>query len=149
MNTAFPDNEELLNAWLRVSTAIRNDKIVPSLTYNESVVCHLLLRDRNDGGCGLTATDLCRETQIKKSQMNRILNALESRELIIRKVSEADRRRVLITMNRGKSSEFDAQHQTILKIVGGIAAELGPKRSREVVKALDDLADAARKVIME
>lgn len=149
MAAEFLDHEELLNAWLKVSTAIRNDKLVPSLTYNESVVCHLLLRNYVDGGNGLTATDLCRETQIQKSQMNRILNALESRDLILRERSESDRRRVLITMNRDKSDAFDAQHKAILKIVGAVASQLGPERSKEIVGALEDLAEAARKVIVE
>lgn len=143
------DNERLLNAWLAVSTSIRNDKLVPSLTYNESIVCHLLLKDHKEGGSGVTATDLCRETQIQKSQMNRILTALESRGLILRKRSDIDRRRVVITINKDKTAEFDAQHTAIIDIVGAVASQLGPDRAKEVVSALEHLADAARKVVVD
>lgn len=143
------DYEDLLNAWLKVSTSIRNDKIVPSLTYNESVVCHLLHRNHEQGGEGLTATDLCRFTQIQKSQMNRILTALEERELITRTRSEKDRRRVVVAMNHEKRAAFDLQHKKIIEIVGAIADDLGAGRAQEITAALEDLAEAARRVIVD
>ena len=69
-------NENLLNAWLRLSTSINNPRIVSEMTYNESLVCNILY---NHSESEITATDLCNATKMLKSQMNRTLNQLEKK----------------------------------------------------------------------
>ena len=39
-----PLNEELLSAWLRLSSAIDNQRLVKGLSFNEALVCNLLAR---------------------------------------------------------------------------------------------------------
>ena len=48
--------EELLDGWLQMSTVICNERLVSAMTYNESMVCGVLYRNRQK--C-VTATDLC------------------------------------------------------------------------------------------
>ena len=86
-------SEELLTAWLRLTSAIDNQRLVYGLSFNEAVVCSLLERESRRGGF-LTASTLCARTGILKSQMNAILRSLESRGVISRQQSlrqEADR----------------------------------------------------------
>lgn len=140
-------DEELLEAWIRVSTAIRNDKIVSELTYNESIVCNFILSSLRMNGCGLTATQLCQETQIQKSQMNRILNALEKKDLIRRERSAADKRKVMVTINESKMDSFNAQHEKVLNLINSLIDDVGEQRAQELIEALNDLATSARKVL--
>ncbi len=37
-------NEELLEAWLRLSTILCNDRIVSEMPYNEALICNILHR---------------------------------------------------------------------------------------------------------
>ena len=58
-------NEELLEAWLRLSRVINNERIVSDMPYNESVICNILYREQvKNPGEYLTATDLCRELSL-------------------------------------------------------------------------------------
>ena len=68
-------NEELLSVWLRLSGVINNQRLVTGLSFNEALVCNLLVRAARTGG-SLTASELCAETRILKSQMNAILLSL-------------------------------------------------------------------------
>ena len=63
-------SEALLDGWLQMSTAISNERLVKAMTYNESMVCGFLYRQRKEEGEALTATELCRRLSMKKSQMN-------------------------------------------------------------------------------
>ena len=81
-------NEKVLNAWLKLSTAICNERIVSELPYNESLVCGILHENAVDHPeKKITATDLCEKTNMQKSLMNRTLNSLEEKGLIFRKRS--------------------------------------------------------------
>ena len=87
--------EKLLDAWLDVSAVIRNDRFVNGLTFNETFICNLLLRQkRKDPSVYLTAADLCEMTGILKSQMNRCLTSLEKKGMIERIRSEEDKRKI-------------------------------------------------------
>ena len=36
-------NEELLTAWLKISTSVNNSRLVSKMSFNESLVCNILL----------------------------------------------------------------------------------------------------------
>lgn len=76
-------------------TSVEN-RLLRELSMNEMLVCNLLYRRQEEGGPPVTATELCARTQLLKSQVNHILTAMESRGLIERARSQADRRVVHI-----------------------------------------------------
>ena len=41
-------SEELLSAWLRLSSVINNQRLVTGLSFNHALVCNLLARARRD-----------------------------------------------------------------------------------------------------
>ena len=141
-------NEELLHAWLRVSTSIVNSRIVSELTYNETLVCNALYRNMlEQGGKPLTATDLCGMTNMLKSQMNRTLNLLEVKGLITRQRSTEDKRQVFVMFNSDKADAYQAQHARILKLLDGIIGELGEEKAEEVVNTLLQIANIADEIL--
>src|SRR5699024_3824866 len=91
-------SEELLDGWLSMSMAIWNERLVSAMTYNESMVCNLLYKQRKTEGEPLTATVLCAKLQITKPQMNVILNRLEASGIIERIRSREDKRKVHIRL---------------------------------------------------
>ena len=95
-NYNIPDNEALLKTWLRLSTSIINNRLVSEMSYNESLVCSILYPNTKMG-MYMTATELCHFTKMLKSQMNRTLNILEEKKLILRRRSDTDKRQVMIS----------------------------------------------------
>ncbi len=138
--------EKLLEAWLEATTAIHNRRFVSELTYNESVICRLLVEDWREGGEGLTAAALCRATLMQKSQMNRTLASLETRHLIERRPSPSDRRSQLVTIDPSHMHQFQKQHGDIIAFVEKVEQGLGAKRTHEVTKALAELAQCVRQL---
>jgi len=141
-------NEVLLGAWLKLSTAINNSRLVSEMSYNESLICNILYRSATEfPDKALTATDLCEETKILKSQMNRILTQLEDKNLITRERSKQDKRKVFIQLTTEQSNAYLKQHEQILKLLDSIIEKLGEEQTKEVIRALNGISDIADEVI--
>lgn len=141
-------NEKLLQSWLRLSTAICNERIVSDLPYNESLICHILYKQQLQyPGCYLTATDLCRETKILKSQMNRTLGNMEEKGLIVRERSGKDKRQVFVKFNPEQMRIYEEQHQKILAIIDGLVRKIGKEKAEEAMILFELVADTAQEVI--
>ena len=143
-------NEELLYAWLRISTSIVNSRIVSEMSYNETLVCNTLYRNLLEhGGKPLTATDLCARTNMLKSQMNRTLNLLESKGVITRQRSMEDKRQIFVLFNPDKADVYNAQHARILKLLDDIIQDLGEDRAEEMKDSLLRVADLADGILKQ
>lgn len=143
-------NEELLSAWLSVSTSIINTRVVNELPYNEALVCNVLYENSCcENNQPLTATDLCNKTNMLKSQMNRTLNLLENKGIISRQRSEVDKRQVHIIFDIKTAGAYRSQHQRILQLLDEIIAQLGPEKTQDVIKTLNDVANIANYIINE
>jgi len=145
-----PLNEELLSAWLRVSTSIVNSRLVNDLPYNEALVCNVLYQNScQENSQLLTATDLCIKTNMLKSQMNRTLNLLEAKNIISRQRSESDKRQVYIVFNVEDAHIYTEQHKKILTLIDEIILQFGDEKTNSVIKALNDVSDIADALINE
>ena len=143
-------NEVLLGAWLKISTAINNNRLVSEMSYNESLICNILYRNSiENSDKKLTATDLCAETKILKSQMNRVLTQLEEKNLITRERSPEDRRKIFIHLTTEQSNTYLKQHDHILKLLDAIIERLGEEQAMEVIRALNGVSDIADELLKQ
>ena len=141
-------NEEVLNAWLKLSTTICNERIVSDMPYNESLICNILQRNQKEHPeKKITATELCERTQIQKSQMNRTLNSMEEKGLIFRKRSEKDKRQVYVAMNMENAGVYERQHEKILDFVDGILEKVGKDKAEEIVQLFTLITNKAKEVM--
>lgn len=152
-NKTFNTNqlsETLLSSWLKLSTSIHHSRIVSALSYNESLICSVLARHMaSEQKKPLTATDLCRETKMLKSQMNRTLNQLEEKLMIRRERSTSDKRQVHILLNPEQVNAFQKQHQEILASVAHIVDELGEKEAEQAAVLFDKISTLADRVFLK
>lgn len=140
-------NEDLLDAWLRLSISVNNPRLVTEITYNESLICNILYKHaHNQDETPLTATDLCRMTNMLKSQMNRTLNQLEEKNLISRERSTTDKRQVYVTMNLQQCHIYETQHKQILSILDAVISKLGYERSRDAIRILNAISEVAEQL---
>lgn len=133
-------SELLLEGWLALSMSIWNERLVSAMTYNESLVCNLLYKQRNNGGDFLTATDLCARLQIQKPQMNVILNRLEKSGMIERKRSTTDRRNVHILLTEKGVPVYETAHQEILRLPRALLERLGEERMEDFAATMKEVA---------
>lgn len=141
-------NEKVLSAWLKLSTAICNERIVSELPYNESLVCGILHENAVEHPEEkITATDLCEKTNMQKSLMNRTLNSLEEKGLIFRKRSEKDKRQVFVSMNMENAEVYERQHKNILRVVDEIVEKVGKEKADEIVSLFTLISNKAKEVI--
>ena len=139
-------NEELLNVWLRLTNIIDNQRLAAAraepeaLPFNEAMVCGLLAQAQ-DQGRPATASSLCRQTRILKSQMNAILGSLESRGMIARQRSQGDRRQIEIHLLPPGRARYESTHRRALGMTGRLIDALGEDRVRVLLPLLRQAAD--------
>ena len=137
-------NEHLLTAWLRLSTSVVNSRVVSDLSYNESLVCNILYTAfKKEPKHLLTATDLCNATKMLKSQMNRTLNHLETKNIITRIRSSHDKRQVFVKFNLDAADLYLKQHQKILSLIDTIISHIGPQKTEETLQLFTSICDVA------
>lgn len=56
-------NEQILDAWIHLTTAINNERIVSEMPLNEALICRILYKNQESE---ITATDLCALTKMQK-----------------------------------------------------------------------------------
>lgn len=140
--------EKLLASWVRLSTSVVNTRVVTNMSYNESLVCHVLYKN-SISSCPreITATTLCEETHILKSQMNRILTSLENKKIITRIRSKKDKRQVTIHMNPEQSDIYQTQHEHIIRLIDSIVSKIGPDTAKEATRIFDILSGTADELL--
>ena len=136
--------EKLLSSWVRLSTAVVNNRVVTNMSYNESLVCHVLYENTlSEKPKELTATDLCEKTHILKSQMNRILTSLENKNIITRIRSLKDKRQINIALNMDHAGLFKTQHEHIIKLIETIVDRIGLDTTKDAIRIFDIISDTA------
>lgn len=141
-------NEDVLNVWLKLSTAICNERMVSDMPYNEALLYNLLYRAQKETPeRKLTATDLCNETHMLKSLMNRTLNHMEEKQLIKRVRSEEDRRQVYVVLNPEEVGVYEKQHAKILDFIDRLMEKIGWDHAEEIVNLLSLISETAEEVL--
>ncbi len=137
------NQEELLQAWIRMSVCIRGNRILTDMSMNEMMICGLLYERQQAGSEDLTAKELCERTRLLKSQMNKILSDMEAAGMIERFRCEEDRRRVYIRMKEGHVRHYMEEHRRIMEVMAAVDRELGEEKMRE----LTNLVQTATQVV--
>ncbi len=141
-------SEELLTAWLRLSGAINNQRLVTGMPFNEALVCGLLLRAQREGKT-INPRDLCQQTGILKSQMNAILLSLEQRGALARRQSSRDRRQVELTLLPEGAALYEASHSRVMALVDSLVAAMGADAVRQLIPLLHQVVDTFHSIKTE
>lgn len=149
MNEKIELKEELLDGWLRMSMTIWNERLVKTMTYNEAVVCNLLYKQFKRNGEPLTATYLCEQLQIRKPQMNVILNRMEQEGKITRTRSVNDKRNVEILLTADGIRSYETVHEEILCLPEALIAHLGEAKSKIFADMMHEVAGCFGEIVSE
>lgn len=133
--------EEILSAWIMMNSAIDSEHIVSSMPYNEAIICNILANQKDKE---ITATDLCAILKMQKSQMNRTLTSLESRNLIKRVRSLTDKRQIIIKLIDDVDSIYYLQHQRSINYVESLLEKIGLERANEIIRLFNIITEVAQ-----
>lgn len=146
-------DEELLAAWLRLTNVIDNQRLASArgtaeLPFNEAMVCGLLAQAQEAGRC-LTASALCRQTCILKSQMNAILRSLERKGLISRRQSQSDRRLMELRLLPEGYALYQESHRRSIAITHCLIDRMGREQAQVLLPLLRQAADIFETIPLE
>jgi DNA-binding MarR family transcriptional regulator len=147
MDTARNAGEQLLCAWLTLSSTLWNERLVRGMTFNEALVCNLLTRQAAaPGAAPLTATDLCERTGLLKSQMNKVLSTLEGKGYLLRERSGQDRRQIFLRLTGAGQAAYAQEHENITAILSALVDELGEEKALQTAETVEDMVCALKKL---
>lgn len=131
-------NEALLGAWMEVSSVINNERVSARIPYNVASILRYLTRsDATD----VTASELCAELRMQKSQMNRTLQYMEDHGMITRERAESDKRCVHIRLHEERLDDFLSQHDAVIRYIGGVTDALGEAKTRQLIDLIGEVID--------
>lgn len=138
-----PLYEDLLSAWLNLSACLWNERFMSIMSFNEAFVCNLLYKRSTEAPEDpyLPVKTLLRETKLLKSQMNKILNDLEERDLIQRSRFDTDRRQVFVRLKENGRQVYETEHAHILEIVDQLVQRLGREKTETVTSLLNEISE--------
>jgi len=140
--------DKLLDSWLNLTSTLWNTRLVSSLTYNEAHVMGLLLRHSMQAN-PMTATDLIRRTRLLKSQMNKILTALEERGYITRTRAELDKRMIFIRLTQEGIDAYQAEHKNVEAILDQLVAKIGSERALFIARELGEITEILDNIVSD
>ena len=139
--------EALLRAWLSLTAAVCNRRIVSGLTFNEAVVCnHLLHQQQEAPDRPLNATDLCEKTSMLKSQINLVLSSLEQQGYLERSRSRTDRRQVDLTLTEAGRRAYEEAHQQASQLLGELVSRIGIDTADALTGQFDGIVAAIQDI---
>jgi len=134
---------ELLDAWIRLSTILKNKRYMVNLSFNEGVICHILykeLKDRNNR-IGLSVKSLCEKTNLLKSQVHKIIIGLEEKKMVKRIKSEEDKRVVYVSLNENEIGIYKKEYNMVLKLIDNLVKNLGEEKSKSAAETFTLISD--------
>lgn len=136
-------HENLLSAWLRLSTGVRNDRLVQSMSFNEICICNILYRS---GKNEITASDICDKTGMLKSQVNKVLTDMESSGMISRISSKEDKRKTLLMLTKQGEAKYLKEHENVMLIFSSLEKSMGAEKLKVSTEIFNELADAMSEI---
>ena len=132
--------EDLLNAWLKMSVCIKGNRILNELSFNEITILNAL------NGGDLTFKMILEKTKMLKSQLNRVLNALINKKMVISYANSNDKRSVIYSLNNQKRKVYDDEHKRVLMIMNSIKNTLGEEETKRLALDIERATDIVNKI---
>lgn len=132
--------EDLLNAWLKMSVCIKGNRILKELSFNEITILNAL------NGGDLTFKMILEKTKMLKSQLNRVLNALINKKMVISYANNNDKRSIIYSLNDQNREIYDNEHKRILIIMNSIKNSLGEDETKRLALDIERATDIVNKI---
>ena len=135
--------EKLLLAWVKLTGMIKNGRITKGLAYNEAIVMLLLYNRYQTDSVGLISMkEIATETKMLKSLVNRTVNSLEEKGLLVRCTGEDDKRITYVRCIKEKLDTFLLVHNNSLALVQNLVDIIGTEDAEAFIRITQKIEDA-------
>lgn len=132
---------DLLRAWVQLSAILKNSRFTKDLPYNEAIVMLMLYEQHQQDGIGiLSVKEITSSTRMLKSLVNRTINALENKGLLIRCQADGDRRIGYVRCVEDKLGIFLQVHASSMEIAAQISQIIGPEDTQAFIRIVNKLS---------
>ncbi len=144
---ALSREDNLLNAWVKLSGILKNSRITKGLMYNEAIVMLMLYNRYCEDGSGMISVqEIIHETQMLKSLVNRTLNSLESKGLLEKCRGEKDKRTLYVKCVEDKLDVFLNVHASSLVVANQILEIIGEDDADTFIRIVEKIASSGYKI---
>lgn len=130
---------ELIQAWIKLSSILKNTRFTKELPYNEAVV---MLQLYQAGSKPISIRQITANTGMLKSQVNRTINSLEEKGLLVRCASEGDRRIGYVRCVEERLDTFLQVHTRSMEIANSITQIIGADDADTFIRIVGKLAQS-------
>lgn len=140
-------DEQVLSAWIRLNSVLKDSRMTKNLTYNEAIVMNLVYeRYAKDPHALVSVKTITRETNMLKSQVNRTITALCNQGFLTKQRDAEDGRNLLVAPIPEKLPEFLAVHAHSLAMVQEVIAVIGEADARTFVSISERVVQAESQI---
>lgn len=139
--------EKLLEAWVSLSSILKNNRITKGLMYNESIIMLLAYRKyQHSPERKISFKEIVQATNMQKSLVNRTVNALIEKNLLERVEGDGDKRVQFVRCVQENLETFLMVHQESLQIVSQIVSIIGEKDTDTFISIVQKLRMSGYKI---
>lgn len=122
--------EELIQSWIELTAAIKNNRVTKSISYNEAIILNYAYHayKKNEG---LYMQEILKKTKMLKSLCNRTLNFLIEKEYLRR---ELDGNQVVVYLNPKRVDDYLAIHKETFAYLEPIFEVLDEKDQSDFIR---------------
>ena len=122
---------------------LKNTRLTQGMIYNEAIIMLLVTRKYREDGEGLVSfKDIVRETKMLKSLVNRTIDSLVAKNLLVRCEGELDRRTTFVRPVAENLAGYFEVHRHTLEMVDRIIDIIGEEDAAAFIRLTNKLVEA-------
>ena len=134
-------NEALLNAIHRFTVTLRRKRISADIIFHEFLLLRKIQRIQTEKNDPVYPSDLSDKLNLSKSYITAVLNSLEKKELIVRTLDTADRRRLPVRITDKGRQIFDNMAAKELEQADILISGLTREKTLNLISLLNQASD--------
>ena len=131
--------ERMIDAWVLLASTIKENRFLDDFSFNEMMVLGIVYKHKN-----ISFTNLCKETAMLKSLLNRTLTSLIDKNILEMKAFEGDKRKKIISFKDDKYDVYLKEHEKLVKVMTSIKNKIGLKKTEQLVESLNTLGNVIK-----
>ena len=134
-------NEALLNAIHRFTVTLRRKRISADIIFHEFLLLRKIQRIQTEKNDPVYPSELSDKLNLSKSYITAVLNSLEKKELIVRTLDTADRRRLPVLITDKGRQIFDNMAAKELEQADILISGLTQEKTLNLISLLNQASD--------
>ena len=136
--------EQVISAWVRLTGILKNTRITKGMVYNEAIVMLVAYNRYREDGVGMVSfKEIVSETRMLKSLVNRTIDALVERGLLVR-CEGKDKRTTFVRILPDNIEGYLQVHEQSLALATKMIGLIGEEDAQAFVRISEKVSSALK-----